>query len=371
MKKRMIRMVVPLVLILAIAAVLVIVRAKRLRQMENAPLLTTPSLPVNVATVTWSRVVQTVHVLGTVRGADEVPVAAQVTARVMRVPVREGDRVKAGQLLTQLDPRQFQDVVTADQAALAAAKVAHRVEQAITERYRKLYAVQAISLERWQNSQAAAATALAQLITARERLHEAETQLGYCRITAPMDGVVARRLVDPGDLALPGKPLLEFVRQNTVRVRAELPPGDWTRLQVGQPVTLTWPSHFLKAAVSRVFPAMNGSQLATIEVDVAQPPAGFVSGATIGVDVAMTSAVGLTVPQDALLESRRGAWVFLVRNGAVQPVKVRLGAQSFTRALVFGALRAGEPVIEAEPSRLMMLAAGMKVAPLAAARNVP
>ncbi len=347
--------------IVIIAVVLIAVRAKRVRQMENAPLPAPAPMPVEVAAVIRTNVVQSVHVLGTVIGAEEADVAPQVMARVLEVKVREGDRVKAGQVLAQLDPREFQDAVTAAEASLAAARLAQTAQQATTERDHKLYQVKAIALEQWQHSQAAQAAALAQLKAARERLDQAETQLGYCRSVAPMDGLVARRLADPGDLAVPGKPLFKFVRQDTVRVRAELPPEDWTRLRVGQSVTLTWKDHSLAAAVSRVFPAMNESQLATIEVDLAQPPPGFVSGATVGVDVAMNSAEGLTVPSDALLEGERGAWVFLVKNGAVRPVAITVRARSLTQAVVSGDLQPGDRVVEAEPSRLMTLAAGMKV----------
>lgn len=350
-----------IVVLIAIAAVLIIVRVRRMRQMENAPLPAPAPLPVEVAMVIRTNVVQTVHVLGTVIGADEAAVAPQVMARVMKVLVREGDRVKAGQLLAQLDPREFQDAVTSARAALAAAQKAEVAQRAATARDRKLYEVKAFALEQWQNSQAAAAAALAQLQAAQAKLDEARTQLGYCRITAPMGGLIARRLTDPGDLAVPGKPLFEFVRQNSVRVRAELPPEDWTRLHVGQEVTLTWKNHSLKAAVSRVFPAMNESQLATMEVDLAQPPAGFVSGATVGVDVAMNSAEGLTVPAEALLEGDRGDWVFAVKNGVVRPVPVTVRARSYTQVVVTGDLAAGDAVVEAEPSRLMSLAAGMKV----------
>ena len=62
---------------------------------------------------------------------------------------------------------------------------------------------------------------------AQKRLELAKTRLGYSQITAPLNGVVARRLADPGDLAVPGKPLFKLVRQESVRVRAELPPEDF------------------------------------------------------------------------------------------------------------------------------------------------
>ena len=369
------KLLIAVAVVLAIAGVLIVVRARRVQQMQNAPLLAPAPLPVTVTTVVRTRVVQSVHVLGTVIGADEVDVASQVTARVTKVLVREGDRVKAGKLLAQLDPREFQDAVAAAKASLVAALMAWTVQQAIAERYHGLYQSRSISLEHLQKAQQAAAAALGQLDAARAKLDDAQTQLGYCHIVAPMDGLVASRLADPGALATPGQPLFKFVRESWVRVRAELPPEDLERLHVGAPVTLIWKAHRLPATVSRVFPAMSESQLATLEADVARPPAGFVSGATVGVEVAMNSAEGLTVPADALLEGRRGTWVFVVKEGRVQPVVVKVRASSFRRVVVTGNLQAGEQVIEAEPSRLMTLTMGMKVAaihaPTSAEKDTP
>lgn len=351
-----------IIVVVAIVATLVVVRAKRVRQMENEPLLAQLPVPVEVAPAIETNVVNSRYVLGVVRGADEAGVAPQVMARMLTVSMREGDAVKAGQLLAQLDPREFQDSVTAAEASLAAAQTARAAQQAITQRDRRLLEVKAIAQEQWDQSQAADAAATAQLETARQRLNQARTQLSYCHIVAPMDGVVARRLADPGDLAVPGKPLFQFVRQDAVRVRANLPPEDFPELHIGQPVTLTWKNQSLHSAIARVFPAMSDSLLATIEVDLPQPPAGFVSGATVGVDVQMSSAQGLAVPLNALLEGERGAWVFVVRGDAVHPVQVSVRDRSATEAVVQGSVCAGDHVIVARPSRLMALAEGMKVA---------
>ncbi|MGC8990608.1 MAG: efflux RND transporter periplasmic adaptor subunit, partial [Verrucomicrobiia bacterium] len=215
--------------------------------------------------------------------------------------------------------------------------------------------------EQWDRSQAADAVALAQLESAKQRLNLARTRLGYCQLVAPTNGVVARRLADPGDLGVPGKPLLKLVFQQSVRVRASLPAEDFAGLHIGQAVALKTDRVSVEAAVSRVFPAMGESHLASFECDIANPPPGFVSGATVGVDVQLSSAQGMVVPADALLEGENGAWVFAVENGAVKPAKVEILDRSLDKAAIRGAVRVGDPVIVARPSRLMTLASGMKV----------
>ena len=354
--------IIGIAVIVVIVAVLVIVRAKRVRQMENAPPVKEVPMAVQTTPVAEGRVVRTSHVLGTVIGAEETDLAPQIMARVLEVSVREGAVVQTGQLLARLDEREFKDVVVSAKAALASAEVAFQAQRDATARDKRLFEVKAIALEEWQRSQTSEAAASAQLETAKQKLDQARTQLGYCRMVAPTNGVVARRLADPGDLAVPGKPLLQLVSQEIVRVRASLPPEDFSELHVNQPVTLKTDRATVDATVSRVFPAMGDSHLASFECDVTNPPAGFVSGATVGVDVQLSSAAGLVVPTDALLEGDKGAWIFAVDNGAVKPVQVEVLDRSLNKVAIKGNVRAGEPVIEAEPSRLMTLAAGMKVA---------
>jgi RND family efflux transporter MFP subunit len=350
-----------IVVVIAIVAVLVIVRAKRVRQKEGAPLVKEVPVAVQTARVSEGRVIRTSHVLGTVIGAEETDLAPQVMARVLEVNVREGEVVQAGQVLARLDEREFQDAVTEAEATLAAAEAAYQAQRDTTARDKKLFAVKAIAQEQWDHSQAAETAASAQLESAKQRLNLARTRLGYCQLVAPANGVVARRLADPGDLAVPGKPLLQLVSQQTVRVRASLPPEDFAGLHRGQPVTLKTDRTTTDATVSRVFPAMGDSHLASFECDVTNPPSGFVSGATVGVDVQLSSAEGMVVPTDALLEGDNGAWVFAVDNGTVRPVQVEVLDRSLDQVAVKGGVRAGEPVIVARPSRLMTLADGAKV----------
>ncbi len=350
---------IPIVIIIAV--ILLAVRAKRVRQKEDAPLVKAVPVAVQTARVSEGKVVRTSHVLGTVIGAEETDLAPQIMARVLDIKVREGAIVQTGQLLARLDEREFQDAVTEAEATLAAAEAAYQAQRDTTARDKKLFAVKAIAQEQWDHSQAADAAVSAQLESAKQRLNLARTRLGYCRLVAPTNGVVARRLADPGDLAVPGKPLLQLVSQQTVRVRAALPPEDFAGLHVGQPVSLRTDRATVDAMVSRVFPAMGDSHLASFECDVTNPPPGFVSGATVGVDVQLSSAEGMIVPTDALLEGDKGAWVFAVDNGMVKPVQVEVLDRSLDKAAIKGGVRAGESVIVARPSRLMTLADGAKV----------
>lgn len=364
-----------ILVILLIVIGLVAVRMKRMHEKESAPLVKIVPPAVQVATVAEGRVAHTRHVLGTVIGSDEAEVAPRIMGQVLKVLVREGAAVKAGQLLAVIDPREIQDAVAQAEAGVAAAKeglaaarTAYDAQHAATARDKTLFEAKAISQEQWDRSRAADEAAAArleaakaQVTVAEKRLDQARTRLGYTRLTAPFSGVVSARLADPGDLAVPGRPVLKLVHHTGVRVRAEVPAEDFINLKVGQPVTLALGEVTVQAAVSRVFPAMGKAHLATFEVDLSDPPAGFVSGATVGVDLELHGAEGVRVPADALLDGENGSWVFKVADGVVHPVQVQILARSLDDAVLTGDVAVGDSVVVARPSRLMTLAEGSKV----------
>jgi len=364
-----------IIVAVVIVAALVAVRVTRMKEKENAPLVAEKPVAVDTAVVGEDTVIRTRHVLGTVIGAEQTGLAPRVMSQVLEVKVREGDTVAPGELLVLLDDRELSDAVAQAEAgveaakeALAAAEIGDNTQRGATARDNRLFEAKAISEEQWDRSRATEAASAAHLEAARaqvevavKQLDRARTRAGYCRLTAPVGGVVARRLADPGDLAVPGKALLEIVDQKHVRVRASVPSEDFTDLDVDRPVTLTLGEQSVTAAVSRVFPAMGESHLATFEVDLASPPPGFVSGATVGVDLQLSSAAGLAVPADAVLEGSSGAWVFRVVDGTVHPVGVAIVDRSSVDVVVTGSLAQGDVVVVARPSRLMTFADGTNV----------
>ena len=364
-----------ILVVILIAAGLVAVRMKRMHQKESAPLVKIVPPTVKVATVEEGRVVHSRHVLGRVIGSDEAAVAPRIMGQVLKVLVREGDTVKAGKLLVEIDPREIEDAVSQAQAGVAAAKegvaaaqTAYDAQHSATARDKTLFEAKAISAEQWDRSraadQAAAArleAAKAQLTVSEKKLDQAKTRLAYTRLQAPFSGVVSARLADPGALAVPRKPMIKLVHHAGVRVRAEVPPEDFSVLKIGQPLTLSLGDASISAQVSRVFPAMGKSHLATFEADLSEPPPGFVSGATVGVDLELKGAEGVRVPADALLDGENGSFIFKVDGGTIHPQKIDILARSLDDAVITGDLSVADRVVVARPSRLMTLAEGMKV----------
>jgi RND family efflux transporter MFP subunit len=337
-------------------------RAKRAREKAGAPVLASAPPAVEVAPVRRGTLRETRHFLGEVFGTEEALVSSRILAPIVTVSVREGDPVRRGQELVRLEAGELENAIHSAAAAVSAAEVASAAERDASARDRVLFEAKAIAQEAWDRSRASEAATQSRLLASREALDSARRRRDYAVITAPFDGLVARRDVDPGDLSVPGKPLLTLVRKGGVRVRVKLPPEMLAGLAAGRPLQLQGPEGPVEGRVARVFPAMDTAHLAVVEADVPDPPPGLVSGATVGVDVETGSAEGWIVPARALLEGQTQAFVFRAREGRAEPVPVKVTSRSSDAAVVGGDLGEGDEVIVAQPSRLMTLAEGAAVA---------
>ncbi|MBG0791583.1 MAG: efflux RND transporter periplasmic adaptor subunit [Desulfovibrionaceae bacterium] len=202
------------------------------RKGESAP----PYTPLSTAMVERVAMPRLHDAVGTVKAKTDTRVEALVTGRVLKVLVRPGDTVNAGDELVVLDnqasqarleqSRQARSSATSltGQArdALAAARAAHAKAESTYRRMHTLFGQKVVTAEELEKAEAAylqakaglgqaeqgVAAAEARVREASKVVEEAEIGLGYTTIKAQESGEVAKRLVEPGDLAFPGKELL-------------------------------------------------------------------------------------------------------------------------------------------------------------------
>ena len=210
--------------------------------------------------------IRTVPVLyeavGTVRPETEAAIEAQVTGKVQKVMVRSGARVKKGETLIVLDSREFRTRLERAQQGLKSAEAAQRqageaikaaraesdTATATWKRMKKLFEDKVATQDELDHVEASylkAKAALAQahdgfeaaeagVRQARKSVEEAEINQGYTIITAPADGEVARRMVEPGDLAFPGKQLMLIQTGGSLRLEALVREGVIGLVRPGQ-----------------------------------------------------------------------------------------------------------------------------------------
>ncbi|GMQ75213.1 MAG: efflux RND transporter periplasmic adaptor subunit [Gammaproteobacteria bacterium] len=180
------------------------------------------SIRGEVFTVTASQVPVIEQATGSVRSRVETLLSARITARVIEVPVSAGDSVAAGDVLLTLDDRdlrsrlqQLEQAVVSAQANLAEAEPRYA-------RAKSLFAQNAASKAEVESAEARLRSARAELARSRRAVEEAETALSYSVIRASAPARVVDRLVDPGDTATPGQPLLRLYDPGQLRLEANV-----------------------------------------------------------------------------------------------------------------------------------------------------
>lgn len=230
----------------------------------------TVAAPKATTQVRTEEVDELYEAVGTIRPRTETRIEAQVTGKVRKVLVRAGDFVRRGEPLIELDDREgksrlaqagdglrsakamreeARQAVKEAQAALTNADaqfrriLALRKDQAVTQREEDQARAEFLQAEaRVRRAQEALAGAEAGVARAAEALEETRIALGHTIIRAPEDMEVARRMAEPGDLAVPGKPLLIVQTAGTMRLEAHVREGLIGSVRVGRELGVSIPA---------------------------------------------------------------------------------------------------------------------------------
>ena len=159
-----------------------------------------PPMPVSVISVQPTSVPMSVKAVAQTEGASEVEVRPRVGGIILKKMFEEGAPVKAGQVMFQLDPAPFQ--IALAQAKAAAAGQGARITQTSREsgRLKDLLATQSISQREYDNATSDVSISQAGMMQAQADIKEAELNLSYTRVTAPVSGIAGRFLYSEGAL---------------------------------------------------------------------------------------------------------------------------------------------------------------------------
>jgi len=158
------------------------------------------ALPVAIAQVTTADVPVTLNALGTVTPLATVSVRPQVTGPITRIAFTEGQVVRAGDLLAQIDARPYQATLDQVQAQLKRDQAQLANARLDLERYRKLLAQGSVAEQQVATQQATVSQDEAVVAADEANVESAQLNVGYCRVTSPVAGVAGLRQVDVGNL---------------------------------------------------------------------------------------------------------------------------------------------------------------------------
>lgn len=339
-----------------------------------------PAVPT--VTAQAGKVPMTIVGPGTVQARVPVTLSARVTATVASVSADVGDAVRAGQVLAVLDDRELRarreaignqqaslaQQVEAARAGVARARadleLAHLKQKRDADLLRQGFVSQAVfdaSHAALKAAQAALESAEATLAarqadqgTLAQEARVSDTQVGYTRLSAPMDAVVIQRLAEPGTTVAPGTSILRLVDPATLWVATRVDESVVSSVQPGQPASIRLRSgETVPGKVARI--AMQ-SDAATRELDVhvafASPPPRFAIDQEAEVRIDVGAEEGLVIPQEALTRDREGrVGVMKLVEGRARFTPVTAGAAHGGRVVVRQGLAAGDAVVARPAAR--------------------
>ena len=336
---------------------------------------------LDVAPARYREVTQTYSVDGLVEAVRQSTVSAQISGRVKEVNFDVGDHVKKGQVILRIDEREALQALAGSQAQVFQAQANMQNAKAAYERARQLFAQKFISQAALDKAQADYKVALAQAAASEASTGQASLIHGYTAVIAPYSGVVSARLVEVGEMVMPGKPLMTGFDPAEMRVLAsvsqdrladigvrpeamvEVPAqGARRELPNGSADTLAQHSsdRWIKPASTFVLPIADARTHSTqVRVYLPANEAGIYPGMFVRAHFVVGKADKLVIPASAVLRRSEVVAVYVVNEkGSVALRQVRLGDAVIDGAVeVLAGLNPGEKVA-LDPVKAGILSAG-------------
>jgi RND family efflux transporter MFP subunit len=270
-------------------------------------------LPVRAEAVEPARFTEQVDTVSTLEALEEVQLAAQASGRIERLLVRQGDAVRAGQLLLVLDQAQ----VRADVARLAAQVESDRLNYQRFEFLVRKGAASALQRDEFRQN----------YIASRQQLIARQADLAFRDLTAPITGIVGDVQVKQGDVIQAGAPFTRIVRNDRLLARVDVPAVYSARLRPGLAVILLDPASgrpLARAPIGSIDPAVvAGTQSLLAKAEFANPTGVLRNGLRTRTRVILDARVQPSVPFAAVTQVSGQSFVY--RLGGLAELKQRPG----------------------------------------------
>lgn len=282
---------------------------------------------------------------GTVAARTVAQVAPKVTARIVQVTVKAGDAVGAGQVLAKLGERELQSRLLQARSALKAMQAEAVRSGAEARRVQNLFDQQAATQQALETVQAAARTATARVAEARAAIGEAESLFAETTLRAPFDGVVVKRNLEPGDVALAGSPVLTVQSAQRRRIEAAVPERCARTIQMGESLTARIGTKIYPVVVEEIAPAADPTTRTVLIKAGLNPQIDTQPGAFVWIDQACGRHRALLIPAASVTRSGQLESVRLVKDGRTVLRLIRTGKPRDGLVEVLSGLEEGDTVM--------------------------
>jgi len=331
-------------------------------------------VPVKVAPIRLKSLWVTVSSVGTAKPNLVVLIKSKIPGKITRIHVDEGSHVRKGDLLAELDPVNYTLAVKNAKASLKAAKLTLK-EACVTlketqkdwQRYKRLYKKKVISKQKWDHMDAAIRKARimrdlasARVSGAKVVLDIALTNLKDTKILSPFNGIITKRLVDPGDrvYTMPPTVLMVVMDISRVKITSDVPERMMPLLHLSAPAYLkfdAFPRKIFKGNITRIYPDVDPiTRNFTVEMGLENPKLQIKAGMFAHVQIRIKKIQALVIPRSALLKIPGTGvyYAFRVKGDTVEKVNVETGIHQGELVQVLKGLKDGDRVVSVGNARL-------------------
>ncbi|BEQ13628.1 efflux RND transporter periplasmic adaptor subunit [Desulfoferula mesophila] len=282
--------------------------------------------------------------VGTLRPISEIKVESRVPGRILSLKAEPGQMVKQNQELVVLDSREYQAKLEQARQALIETQAAVQLARSEHQRIKRLLAGQAATQRQMEQATEALDGALARQAQAQRGVEQAKVALDYTRVTAPVPGRVLKRLAEPGDLALPGRPLLIMEAGRGLRLEALVPERLVSRVSPGQELTVELPAQDrrLVAKVEQIVPSADpATRTFVVKANLPEAPELF-AGMYGRLLIPVGRRPAVLIPAAAVQMVGQLEMVTVKHDGAWQRAMITTGRRQGADVEALSGLRGGE-----------------------------
>lgn len=315
--------------------------------------------PADVAKVEMRSLVNTIQFSGSLSPVVQTTVKSKVPGEVTRVTVREGQAVSDGQVLAEIDTSDLKARLDAQAAAFEEARAKLDLAQKNRENSQQLLRQKFISQNAYDTTLSAYEAAAASMRSAEAQVRMAKRAVDDANVRAPFAGIVAKRIVNPGEKVGIDSPLFALVDLGLMEIEAPAPASEVPSVRVGQQVSFSvdgFSDRTFTGRVERINPvAEPGSRSITLYISVANRD-GVLRGGMFakGQIVLDRTAPAVVVPATAIRDEAGQSYVFTLEDGKITKRAVKVGVTEAQNGMVEvkSGLESGLSVVSARVSGL-------------------
>jgi membrane fusion protein (multidrug efflux system) len=308
-------------------------------------------LPADIVVLAPQTLERSLPLTGTLTPLNDTTVKAKVAGELVEVTVREGENVRRGQVLARIDTTELAARAAAKRADVEAARAQLVLAEKNRATQKTLLEKNFISQSAFDSTQSVYEVALARLRAAEADLAVAQKALGDAVLSAPISGIVAQRLAQPGERVPVDARILTIVDLSRLQLEAAVPASEIGRVKVGQPVSFRvdgFGAREFAGHIERINPSTIAGSRSINVYAVIENPEGMLRGGLFaqgGLTLERVESV-LLIPATALREELGERFVYLLADGVVRKRPVKTGpADGAGRVQVLAGLAAGDRVV--------------------------